>query len=178
MASNDEFTILLHAIATQVDAFEKRERSPAERRYGNAMRELALSLTEILRTASFDELIHIEKIFQRNDLVAFAKVPATKKSVQQGIDDLDNGEEVYKQLLENTQGYQAHKYRENERAAPDKLVPLDAMRRALRGQAKRVENYRKNVMGNSSEQEFLSARIAMIRQAEKLYDTLQRKLLL
>ncbi len=90
------------------------------------------------------------------------------------MSDFSAGEAVYRQLLNDTPAYQAHKYRENEKAAPDKLVPLDAMRRALRGQVKRVENYRKNVMGNPHEYDYLSARVAMIRRAEELYDLMQR----
>ena len=94
------------------------------------------------------------------------------------MSDLQDGEEVYAQLLNNPDAYKAHKYREKERASPDKIVPLDAMRRALRGQASRVENYRKNVMGNPKEHDFLYARVAMIRHAEKLYDDIQRHTLL
>lgn len=159
----------------QVDAYWNREKSPAEIRYGDVMRDSAIILADLTRTASFDQLIAAEKVLQKNDLVVYAKVPSTTKSVQQGIDDLQNGEEVYKQLLQNPKAYFEHKYRDNERASPDRLVPLDAMRRALRGQIKRVENYRKNVMGNPNEREFLSARIAMIHHAESLYDAIQRE---
>ena len=49
------------------------------------------------------------------------------------------------------------------------------MRQALRGQRRRVENYRANVMGNPCEQEFMAARIAMLRRAEHLYDAIQRE---
>lgn len=178
MASKDELAELMRAVAAQVDAYEKRKRSRAEIYYGDVMRESATTLAKISRTASFDQLIMIEKVFQQNDLAVYANVPSTLKTVQQGIDDLLDGEAVYRQLIESPQAYKAHKYRESERASPDKLVPLDAMRRALRGQAKRVENYRKNVMGNPHEYAFFSARITLLHRAEKLYDGIQSDRLL
>ena len=98
--------------------------------------------------------------------------------MQEGIEDIEAGEAAYKQLVEDTESYKAHGYRKKERLSPEKIIPLDAMRRALRGQVKRVENYRSNVMGNSQEQDFMSARIAMLRRAEKLYDAIQRQYLL
>lgn len=175
MADEKKFTRLLVWTAAQVNAYEKRERSRVEKQYGAVMQRAAAALADFTRTASFDQLILAEKTFQDNDLSVYAKLPATMKTVQQGIADLADGEEVYQQLLEEPRAYKAHKYRENERAAPDRLVPLDAMRRALRGQVKRVENYRRNVMGNPQEHEFMSARIAMLRRAEKLYDAIQRQ---
>ena len=168
------FPELVLSTAAQVEAFERRERSRAEKHYADAMKEAATTLSNIIRIASFDQLIAIEKMYQKNDLDIYAKVPATQKSVQQGIDDLQDGEDVYRQLQQDPQAYKAHKYRTNEKAPPDKLVPLDAMRRALRGQIKRVENYRKNVMGNPHEHTFLSARIALLHRAEKMYNTIQR----
>lgn len=175
MGSKEDFAEFMRATAAQVDAYGRREKSLAEKYYGDVMRESAAVLVKFTCTASFDQLILAEKTLQQNDLAVYAKMPAAMKSVQQGIDDLKNGEEVYTQLLDDPQAYKAHKYRDSERAGPDKLVPLDAMRRALRGQVKRVENYRKNVMANLQEQEFMSARIAMLRRAEKLYDAIQRE---
>lgn len=178
MASKADVAKLMRAVAAQVDAYGKRKVSRAELHYSDVMKESAVILAKVARTASFDQLIRFEKVFQQNDLDVYANVPSTLKAVQQGIADLEAGEDVYRQLLEAPEAYRGHKYRESEKAPPDKLVPLDAMRRALRGQAKRVENYRKNVMGNPQEQDFLSARIAMLRRAEKLYDAIQREYLL
>ncbi len=178
MASDEEFKRLLLAVSAQVNAFEKRENSRVEKQYGNVMQRSAVALAQFARTASFDQLILAEKTFQENDLVVYAKRPATLKSVQEGIEDLQQGEASYRQLLDNTEAYKAHGYRKKERLSPEKIIPLDAMRRALRGQVKRVENYRSNVMGNSQEQDFLSARIALLRRAEKLYDEIQRQHLL
>lgn len=178
MTNDDELDSLLSWVAAQASVYEKREKSRIEKLYGDVMLRSAAVLTKFTGTASFDKLIRVEKAFQRNDLFVYAKRPATMKTVQQGIDDLNVGEEVYRQLLENSDAYKAHKYRDSEKVGPDKLVPLDAMRRALRGQVKRVENYRSNVMGNLQEQEFMSARIAMLRRAEKLYDGIQRERLL
>ncbi len=96
-------------------------------------------------------------------------------AVREGIDDLKAGMAAYRLLIDDADAYKAHPYRQKERIPPERIIPLDAMRRALRGQMKRVENYRSNVMGNIQEQEFLSARIAMLRRAEKLYDGMQRK---
>lgn len=168
----------MRSAAAQVIAFELRGKSPAEIRYGDTMQKSAVVLAELARTASFEQLIAAEKTLQKNDLAVYAKIPSTAKSVQQAIDDFTNGEAVYSQLLQNPAAYSGHKYRDSERVAPDKLIPLDAMRRALRGQARRLENYRKNVMANPQEQAFMSARIAMLRRAEDLYDSIQRKLLL
>ena len=178
MESNGQFDRLFQAIATHIEAYERREKSRAEKDYGVAMRKSAGVLAEFAATASFADLIKAEKTFQENDLVVYAKRPATLKAVQEGIEDLEEGEITYKQLLENTEAYKAHGYRKKERIPPEKVIPLDAMRRALRGQVRRVENYRSNVMGNLQEQEFMSVRIAMLRRAEKLYDAIQRERLL
>lgn len=175
MANEEEFADLLVWAAAQVDAYEKREKSRAERHYGDVMQGSATALVRFIRNASFDQLIKAEKHFQENDLVVYAKLSATVKAVQEGIDDLAEGEVTYKQLIENTEAYKTHGYRKKERVPPERVIPLDAMRRALRGQVKRVENYRKNVMGNPHEVEFMSARIAMLRRAEKLYDAIQRE---
>ncbi len=174
MAYEEESAALFFWTTAQVDAFEKRAKSWAETMYGETMQKSAAAVVNYTRIASFDQLLAAEKAFQKNDLTVYAQSPATLKSVQQGISDFSAGEAVYQQLLNDTPAYQAHKYRENEKAAPDKLVPLDAMRRALRGQVKRLENYRKNVMGNPHEHDFMSARVAMIRRAEELYDLMQR----
>jgi hypothetical protein len=165
-------------MAAQARAFEKREQSRSEIQYGNVMEKSAAVLRELSRTATFDQLLSIEKDLQSNDLQIYAKVPSTLKAVREGISEIKSGENVYRQLLTNTKAYLEHDYRDKEKAAPDRLVPLDAMRRALRGQASRVENYRKNVMGNPKEHVFMSARVAMIRRAEKLYDAIQRDQLL
>ena len=178
MASNEDFAEALQAVAAQANAYEKRAKSRVEKQYGDVMHVSAIILSKFAVSASFEQLIQTEKAFQQNDLLVYAQRPATLKAVQEGIDDLEDGMEVYKQLLENTEGYKAHRYRKKERISPEKLIPLDAMRRALRGQVKRVENYRSNVMGNLQEQEFMSARIAMLRRAEKLYDAIQRERLL
>jgi hypothetical protein len=166
MTGNGDFAGFLRATAAQIDAYGKREESLAEKHYGNVMQESARVLAAFTRTASFDQLVMAEKTLQQNDLAIYAKAPSTMKSVQQGISDFKNGEDVYGQLLNNPQAYSDHKYRDSERVGSDKLVPLDAMRRALRGQVKRVENYRKNVMGNPKEQEFMSARIAVCRPSQ------------
>lgn len=177
MGSSGNLQKLFAAAAAQVAIYERRAKSRVEKQYGDIMRRSAAVLSEFARTASFDKLIIAERMFQKNDLVVYAQLPSTMKTVRQGIDDLKAGEEVYKQLTEDPQAYKGHKYRDSEKAPPDKAVPLDAMRRALRGQVKRVENYRKNVMGNPQEYEFMSARIAMLKRAEKLYDAIQRKYL-
>lgn len=178
MADDGDFARFIRTAAAQVHAFEQREKSPAEIRYGRAMREAAAAIAGLARAVSFDQLVAAEKTLQQNDLVVYARIPSTVKSVRQGIDDLKNGEEVYAQLLRDPRAYGGHKYRDSERAGPDKAVPLDAMRRALRGQMRRVENYRRNVMANPHEQAFMAARIAMLRRAEKLYDGIQREKLL
>jgi hypothetical protein len=175
MRSEEKLVDLLAWTAAQANIYEKRAKSRLEKQYGDTMKRSAAVLADFARTASFDQLIIAEKAFQQNDLAVYAQLPSTLHAVQLGISDLDAGEEVYKQLRDDTEAYKAHKYRDSEKAPPDKLIPLDAMRRALRGQAKRVENYRKNVMGNPQEHEFLSARISMIRRAEKLYDAIQRE---
>lgn len=178
MASDSDLAKFLQRVYEQKMAFEKRERSREEIDYGKSMKKSANALKEFTRNATFDQLLIVETIFQENDLTAYAKVPATLKAVNEGMNDFKNGKAVYKQLLNNPEAYREHKYREKERAPPDRVVPLDAMRKALRGQAARVENYRKNVMGNPNEYAFMSARIAMIRHAEKLYDAIQRERLL
>ncbi len=173
MAADKEFDALLVWIATQKDTYEKREQSRAEKLYSSVMLQSAAALAKFTRTASFDSLLGAEKAFQRNDLLVYAKRPGTMKSVREGIDDFEAGEEVYRQLLEDTKAYKAHRYRRKN--STDSEIPVDTMRQALRGQVKRVENYRSNVMGNPSEQEFLSKRIALLRRAEQLYDAIQRK---
>lgn len=169
---------LLKRASAQAKAFEKRERSRAGQIYNLVMDKSTAILKEYSRSGSFDQLLRAEKIFQDYDLKAYAKVVSTIQAVQKGMRDFDAGEEVYRQLLNDPEAYKAHRYREDDHAAPDKVVPLDAMRKALRGQVSRVGNYRKNVMSNSQEYDFLTARIAMIRRAEKLYDGIQRDRLL
>ncbi|MDR2391009.1 MAG: hypothetical protein LBE84_04945 [Planctomycetota bacterium] len=175
MINEEKLADLLTWTAAQATAYEKRARSRVEKQYGDTMKRSAATLTDFVCTASFGDLLIAEKAFQRNDLIVYAQLPSTLKSVEQGIADFNAGEKVYRQLLETPEAYKEHAYRDSEKAAPDKLVPLDAMRRALRGQAKRVENYRKNVMGNPQEHEFLSERVAMLRRGEKLYDAIQRE---
>ena len=175
MTNDKEFANLMFLTAAQARTYEKRAKSRAEIQYGDSMARSAAALVKFISSASFDQLMLVEKTFQKNDLTVYAQLPATIKSVEQGMRDFNDGEKVYRQLLDNPQAYSAHAYREGERAGPDKLVPLDAMRLALRGQVKRVENYRKNVMGNPHEQAFLSARIALLRRAEEIYDSMQRE---
>lgn len=175
MITRKKIAEIMQATVAQVDAFKMRAESPAEIHYGDMMQRVATILALHFRSASFDQLIALEKTFQANDLLVYATLSSTLKSVQQGIRDIKAGEAVYRQLVNDPASYKAHKYRENEHAGPDRLVPLDAMRLALRGQVKRVENYRTNVMANIKEQEFLSARSAMLRHAEKLYDAIQRE---
>lgn len=174
MESRKKFGEFLLATTLQVRAYTKRENSRAEKEYSFAMKNSAAALAELTRYASFEELIQAEATLQENDLSIYAQRPATMESVREGIDDFAAGMAVYRQLLENPAAYVAHKYRRKECLPPDYVIPLDAMRRALRGQVKRVENYRANVMGNAQEQEFLSARILMLRRAEELYDNLQK----
>lgn len=178
MSSPSALYSFLRRVATQAKAFERREQSRAEIAYGTAMGKADRELTEFTRTASFDQMLVAEKAMQTNDLAVYARAEATLRAVREGIADLKDGEVVYRQLQTNPEAYKEHRYREKERAAPDRVVPLDAMRKALRGQAARVENYRKNVMGNLQEQAFLTARVAMLRRAERLYDGIQRDLLL
>ena len=175
MVHEDELDSLLSWVAAQASVFEKRGQSRMEKLYGDVMSRSAAALARFTRVASFDSLIRAEKAFQRNDLAVYAKRPATLKSVQEGIDDLEAGEEVCRQLLEDTVAYRAHRYRKKNSVSPEGVIPLDAMRQALRGQRRRLENYRANVMGNPEEQEFMAARIAMLRRAEKLYDAMQRE---
>lgn len=178
MASDRELAEFLGHLVKQKIAFEKREQSHAEINYGKVMSKSARALIDFTKIATFDQLLLVESAFQENDITTYAKVPATLKAVNDGINDFKDGEVVYKQLLNNPDAYKEHRYREKERASPDKIIPLDAMRRALRGQAARIENYSKNVMGNPREYDFMTARISMIRRAEKLYDAIQRKRLL
>ncbi len=169
------FETFLDAITVQVSAFQQRERSRIEQNYSRAMEASAAAVVEFARNASFEELLEAERTFQKNDLAVYAKRPSTVKGVQEGIDDLEAGMGVYRQLVGDTAAYKAHTYRKKEMLPPENAIPLDAMRRALRGQMKRVENYRANVMGNAHEQEFLSARIALLRRAETLYDEMQKE---
>jgi hypothetical protein len=178
MRNREGVNKLLEIVAAQGEAYERRAKSRVEQQYGTVMRIAAGALVRFINTASLDDLILVEKAFQENDLAIYAQIPATIKSVQEGIDDLKEGEAAYKLLIESTHAYKEHPYRKKERANPEKIIPLDAMRRALRGQVKRLENYRKNVMSNPKEQEFISARIAMLHRAEKLYDAIQRERLL
>lgn len=178
MASDQEVAEFHRFILAQKIAYEKREQSRAEINYGKVMGKSAKALIEFTKIATFDQLLRAEASFQENDLTTYAKMPATLQSVNEGIHDFKDGEVVYRQLLNHPDAYKEHRYREKERVPPDKIIPLDAMRRALRGQAARIGNYRKNVMGNPREQEFMSARAAMIRHAEKLYDAIQRTKLL
>ncbi len=170
-----DFTNILQIAASQANAFGKRERSRASRDYAAAMEKAAVVLRAFTRAASFDQLLEAEQVFQRNDRNVYARAPSTLEAVQKGMRDFDAGKSVYKQILENPEAYRAHRYREDDHAFPDRVVPLDAMRKALRGQISRVGNYRKTVLGNSQEYDFMTARIAMLRRAEKLYDAIQRE---
>lgn len=178
MPDAGDLDLIMNAVAAQVDAFEKRQQSRAEKHYAAMTAKSAAALGKFARNASFDQLLSVEQLFQKNDLVIYAKVPSIMQAVQKGMRDFKAGGEVYEQLLTHPEAYRAHSYREDDHASPDKLVPLDAMRKALRGQIARVGNYRKTVLGSSQEYAFMTARIAMIRRAEKLYDSIQRDRLL
>jgi hypothetical protein len=166
---------LLKTVTAQGRAFERRAQSVEEKRYSDAMLKAAAALTQFTRTATFDELIGAEQAFQENDLTIYAQRPGTVKSVREGMDDLEAGMMSYRQLMTDTEAYKKHGYRKKEMVDPKNGIPLDAMRRALRGQVRRVENYRANVMGNSNEQTFMTARIEMLHRAEELYDAMQRE---
>lgn len=172
---NLDLAKILLIAATQVNAFNKRERSRAAMDYATAMKKSAAILDAFTEIASFEQLLKAERIFQQNDQNIYAQVPSTLEAVQKGMRDFDAGEGVYRQLLASPEAYRAHRYREDDHALPDKLVPLDAMRKALRGQMARIGNYRKTVLGSSQEYDFMSARIGMLRRAEKLYDGIQRE---
>jgi hypothetical protein len=174
----ERFARFMEKAAVQVSAFEQRENSRVEKRYGIAMQDSAVILAELTQDASFEELIEAEQTLQKNDLTVYAQRSETLESVREGISDINAGLAAYRLLVRNTAEYKAHPYRKKERLPPEHILPLDAMRRALRGQIKRVENYRSNVMGNIKEQEFLSARIAILHRAEALYDAMQRERLL
>jgi hypothetical protein len=175
MRYREELSKLLVASIAQKVAFERRARSIVEKQYSGAMQRAADTLMKLLLVATFDELLQAEKAFQENDLAVYAQRPGTLESVRESIDDFEAGEKTYRQLVDDTAAYRGHGYRKKEKVPPDYVLPLDAMRRALRGQVKRVENFRANVMGNLQEQAFLSARIALLGRAEELYDAMQRE---
>ena len=81
MTEDEEFNILFSWGVAQVNAYEKREQSRAEKLYGSVMLKSAAALVRFTRTASFSNLIRAEKAFQQNDLAVYAKRPATLKSV-------------------------------------------------------------------------------------------------
>lgn len=178
MAYNSFITKVLGATAAQAKAFQRMKRSPAVVDYGSVMERAARSVEKFCKTASFDQLLAAEKIFQKNDLTIFSTSPSTRESVLEGIDNFRAGEKVYRQLMRSPMAYKEHEYLKSKMVGPDRLVPKDTMRQAIRSQISRVENYRKNVMGNEQEVAFTTARIAMLRRAEKLYDKIQRERLL
>ena len=53
MANEEKLNDLLIWTAAQVDAYEKREKSRAEKHYGAIMQGSAIALSEFTRTASF-----------------------------------------------------------------------------------------------------------------------------
>lgn len=169
---------VLRIAAAQANAFNKRERSRAAIDYGIVMERSTAGIREFTKNATFDQLLLAERVLQQNDQDAYTKVPSILQAVQKGMRDFEAGCEVYRQLLNQPEAYKAHRYREDDCASPDRVVPLDAMRKALRGQISRVGNYRKTVLGSPQEYAFMTARISMIRRAEKLYDAIQRECLL
>lgn len=161
-------------VNSHVQAHEKRRNSRVEQQYSKVLRSSTLILGELGAKGDFETVLKVEKTLQQQDLEKYSQNASVKKSVLEGIDDLNNGIVDYKTLLNSPETYMAKAYVKRDMAGPDKSVPLDSMRKALRSQASRVGNYARNPMANDDERDFLNARVALIRKAEKLYDRIQR----
>ncbi len=162
-------------MAPHVQAHIARQNSKVEKQYGKAMLASAAVLKNLAESGDFNAILKVEKDLQQQDLEKYSTNETVRMNVLDGIEDLEKGIADYNTLMKSPEAYKVKAYVRRDMTGRDRAVPLDAMRKALRSQASRVRNYARNPMANDAERAFHTARMKMIRQAEQLYDGIQRE---
>ena len=164
------FESSLHLMSSHVQAHAKRQKSKVEQEYSKAMLNSTAALKTLAAEGDFDTILQIELTLQQQDLEKYSKSETVRQNVLDGIEDIEKGLADHKTLMESPETYRIKAYVKRDMAGPGKTIPLDAMRKALRSQTVRVRNYARNPMANDAERAFHTARMTLIRRAEKLYE--------
>lgn len=165
------------AIEFHAVSHENLLRSQVMRVHVGTFQEMIRILESAISVGSFETIIQIEEAIQRAEYDKYSRNDKMRESIQQTQRDLADGFMDYKQLIENPKAYFSRGYRDRDRLGPNRTIPLDTMRKALRSQATRVGNFAKNPMLGREEQEFHRARVLMLRHAENLYESIQKNVL-
>ena len=169
------FARLSSLIDLQTVSHEKLMQSQAMSDHAAAVRETSAVIQTAITQGSFETLLNTELAIQMAEREKFSRVPKMMESIRKTQEDMSAGLQDYRQLQQNPKSYLDRGYRERDRTGPNKEFPVDTMRKALRSQATRVGNFAKNPMLSMEEKEFHLLRVAMLKQAEKLYEKLQMK---
>lgn len=172
----DDQSAFIDMVTVQFDAhvfaYQEKQKSRIEKKYSLTMQKSAQALRTAVKTLDFDGLLRLENTLAQIDFDRYSDNEAVRRNVLTGIRDLEAGESNYQVLRSDPETYFKWKYVKREMAG---LVPIDSMRKALRGQVNRVNAYATSPMINEAEREFQKARIAMLHRAEELYDSIQRR---
>lgn len=155
-------------------AHEGKRNSKSEQEYSEAITGCIDEIKKILREAGLNDILSFELLLMQYDLERYTDDSQTKKNVLIGIEDFNAGLSDYQVLREDPVRYYERRYVRREMAGPDRMVPLDSMRKALNSHARRLESYASSPMVNDIERVFQKARFALVRKAERLYDAFQR----
>ena len=169
------FERTMHQMSSHVQAHIARQKSQVEREYSKAMQNSANALKELAEHGDFDTILKVERALEQQDLEKYSQNETVRKNVLDGIDDLEKGAADYATLMQSPETYRIKAYVKRDMTGPGKTIPLDAMRKALRSQTSRVRNYARNPMANDAERAFHTARMLLIRRAEKLYAGIQKE---
>lgn len=167
----------MNSMSLHVQAHIERQNSAVEHDYSKAIDRSAAVLRKLTAEGDFDTLLKVERALQQQDLEKYSKNEEVRRSVLDGIEDLEKGIIDYKTLMESPEKYLIKAYVKRDMTGKNKTIPLDAMRKALRSQASRIRNYARNPMANDAERAFHTARMSLVRRAEKLYEKIQKECL-
>ncbi len=169
------FERTMHQMSSHVQAHVKRQNSKVEQLYTKTIQKSAAMLKKLTEEGDFDTILKIERALEQQDLEKYSQNETVRKNVLDGIDDLEKGVADYATLMQSPETYRIKAYVKRDMTGPGKTIPLDAMRKALRSQTSRVRNYARNPMANDAERAFHTARMLLIRRAEKLYAGIQKE---
>ncbi len=152
----------------------KLENSRTKHLVNRACKSEVAIITRIAASRNLDETIALELRLQNNDLEKYAHSPGDKKSVEQGLADLESGMHSYNTLKNNPELYRENAKSFTDRNRDKRLdVPKDGMRYALGSQMTRLQN-RQSLQLSEEEKELLSARRALISAVMEEYSSLQK----
>ena len=172
-ARKDYFQHALSGLSVQAVLHEKMAQSQVMRRYVAAIEKNMSLMREAISVGDFETLVDVETAIQIVELEKYSHDAGMMASIQKTQKDLAEGMKDYRQLIEMPEAYCARGYRERDCVGANKEFPLDTMRKALRSQAVRVDNFAKNSMLFPVEKEFHLLRVSLLKRAEKLYEGLQ-----